>query len=162
MPSIDWLNLSHGSGSSREDIFISSCLSNGLFQLIQEPTRPASGKILDLLLVSNPEIIQNLNIEKSPVCSDHNAICFDMIINDYHPIPSDYRHDFLRSDFVALEANLSLVDWISFFSACKSSDEMYTHFVSYLNFLNSIFTPVFKERDYFKGLHKHIAKLKLS
>ena len=51
-------------------------LENFLFQIVREVTRPASGNILDLIITSNPALIQNVSIH--PGISDHSILTFDL------------------------------------------------------------------------------------
>ena len=64
-------------------MLIDFLLNNSLSQLISQATRPTSNNILDLLITSSPNFIEN--IQTVPGISDHLAIIFDVNLKPHIP-----------------------------------------------------------------------------
>ena len=80
LPSIDWMS-EIASGKYQSD-FLNCVIDNNLDQLVEEPTRHRAGQepsLLDLILVSNPEFVSQVNHEPPFGKSDHEVITFNII-----------------------------------------------------------------------------------
>ena len=75
---INWKNWTTTKASTRviHQKFLDFLLNNTLSQLVDKITRPISNSILDLIVTSNPNIIEN--IEVLPGMSDHCLVTFDI------------------------------------------------------------------------------------
>jgi len=70
------------------------------------PTRPASGRTLDVVFSSNPGIIQACHVTCG--ISDHDAILFEAdIFPKFTPKPPRKIYQFHKGDFAGLKANLA-------------------------------------------------------
>ncbi|XP_018496607.1 uncharacterized protein LOC108864835 [Galendromus occidentalis] len=110
LPRIDWKNLQHPGSSNRDQIFLDFCILNGLHQLVDLPTRPASGNLLDLLLTNHPDIVVGVQILPAPIRSDHLAISFLVDLCASHvtaaPLP-----DFRKGRYDLIAESLSELNW---------------------------------------------------
>ena len=78
LPDIDWDNIitSNPRTHAVHSHFLNFVNGCSLFQMSKEPTRPASGNILDLILTTLPDIVNNT--QTKPGISDHDLIMFDI------------------------------------------------------------------------------------
>jgi hypothetical protein len=74
-PKIDWITLT-SVGDPKCVTLLDLCQSNGLSQLVTEPTRERN--ILDLIFTNDPQIISTLQVNEPFSTSDHNLISFDI------------------------------------------------------------------------------------
>ena len=83
-------------------------LNNYLSQLISQATRPTSNSILDLLMTSSPNLIENL--QAVPGISDHLAIMFDVNLKHHMPKkPSRKVYQFHKADKISLNMKAKAV-----------------------------------------------------
>ncbi len=77
-PDINWESktTTNTKTQSKHNLFLNFLNENGLTQLTKEITRPKSGTILDLVMTSNENLIENVNV--CPGVSDHNIVLFDI------------------------------------------------------------------------------------
>lgn len=160
LPDIDWNDLRISEETSKESVFVNTCLSNGLYQLVSEATRKPSGSLIDLLLTTEPGIIDHVCVIDPPVRSDHQAITFSLL-GSVADSSSSQSFDFRRADFEAISANLCLVSWDVFFQSCSSAEEMYAQLVEFLHYLISLFVPIRRNSSnvLHGGLKLHVKKL---
>ena len=128
LPSINWSHVEQLSISSKEMTFVDGCDSNGLVQLVNFPTH-SSGNTLDLLLVSNPELVDRLFHADPSVPSDHHVIGFDLIYNTTPYFPPRTPLNFRKMNCIAIAEYLDAVNWRSLFSSCRNVNDMYLEFV---------------------------------
>jgi len=160
LPKIDWQAPYFPEGVSSESLFFNTCQECNLFQLVTEPTHRAGG-ILDLLLVSNPELISKICISCPPVASDHFAISFNIHCEDDIPLqPTCLNYKQIDEEAVAL--HLNLIDWPLFFSSCEDVNEMFYRFNDCCVFLLNMFTPLVQPVNAASKVLQYINRLKLS
>lgn len=100
-PDIDWEALTASSRQSKD--FLELVLTFNLFQAVHEPTRGSN--ILDLILVSSPELIQSLS--QSSGLSDHSLLFFDLTIEISAHQPSvKYIRDYRNADLASVNSDL--------------------------------------------------------
>jgi len=119
----------------------------GLTQLVKSITRLQSSCILDLVLTTDEELILDVRTASAPIKTDHLAVHFDLSGPSADRANSSFL-DFVRADFDAMHANLSLTDWKQFFVRLDSVDDFYSSFVDYLSFLVALFTPTKTESNF--------------
>lgn len=162
LPLIEWENAAITEDRSINSIFVNACLMNGLSQLIDKPTRivdETRSSILDLLLTTDPDIIEDIRVTSPPFKSDHEAISFEVLAELDNIQSSDAGFNFYKGDYEGIESNLFLVSWPAFFLNCSSVDDMYDHFLSYLHFLISVFIPRRGKNQKHHELRNHIETL---
>ena len=80
-PDINWTNhqTTNNSTASKHNKLLEITNDFGLQNMVNDPTRIASGNILDLILTSNPSII--INTHTTPGMSDHESMTFNVNLN---------------------------------------------------------------------------------
>ena len=105
---IDWHNL-----DLRKEIPAQPCDRDlldltdkyGLTQHVKSPTRPSSGRTLDLVFSSNPNTVQAHHV--TPGISDHDAILFEVDLSPkYTPKPPRKVYQFHKADYDGLRFHL--------------------------------------------------------
>ena len=92
----------------QHEVLLDFLLSNSLSQLISEATRHTSNIILDLLITSSPNLIEN--ILAVPGISDHLEIIFDANLKPYIPKkPSRKLYQFHKADKISLKIKAKVV-----------------------------------------------------
>ena len=73
-PDIDWESQSttNPASAASHQKLLDILLQNSLFQTVRGITRPASGNTLDLIVTSNPALVENVTVH--PGISDHNIL----------------------------------------------------------------------------------------
>ena len=81
LPDINWTNhqTTNNSTASKHNKLLEITNDFGLQNMVNDPTRIASGNILDLILTSNPSII--INTHTTPGMSDHESVTFNVNLN---------------------------------------------------------------------------------
>ena len=79
---------------------------NALTQHVTEPTRPASGKTLDLVLSSSPTLVSNVKVV--PGMSDHDIVTFDINAKPHRALTSPHKvYLYKKMDSEGLHADLT-------------------------------------------------------
>ena len=126
--------------ASHEATFSQCCLQNGLQQLVQLPTH-TSGSMLDLVLTTEPSIIENMHVFDSPMISDHRAIGFDVTFDFSMIAPCPDCLDFRNMNRVAIAEQLDKIDWPDFFAHHHGVNDMDNAFTDLCRSLIRKFTP---------------------
>ena len=81
LPDINWTNhqTTNNSTASKHNKLLEITNDFGLQNMVNDPTRIASGNILDLILTSNPSII--INTHTTPGMSNHESVTFNVNLN---------------------------------------------------------------------------------
>ena len=125
-PRIDWNGLSAPTGLS--ELFLNFCVRNGLSQLVKKPTH-RSGNILDLLLVNEPNLVCDVEVQDNFSTSDHYKICATIKVNpkvEIQPIP---KRNFWNGDYDSFAVFLDSVDWPLVFMHCASVNDFWQAFL---------------------------------
>ena len=109
LPGIDWETWQTGcTNKSQHEVLLDFLLNNSLSQLISQDTRPTSNNILDLLITSSPNLIEN--IQAVPGISDHLAIIFDVNLKPHIPKkPNENVYQFHKADKISLKMKAKAV-----------------------------------------------------
>ena len=109
MPGINWETWQTDcTNKDQHEVLLDFLLNNSLSQLISQATRPTSNIILDLLMTSSQNLIEN--IQAAPGISDHLAIIFDA--NPKPHIPKKPRckvYKFHKADKISLKMKAKAV-----------------------------------------------------
>ena len=101
------VNLHHG-----HDLY-TNLKESSLTQLVHLPTR--GNNILDLVLTTNEDLIENLTVDNKISNSDHRAITFDLRLkNKVANISNEKIPDFRKGNFQNLRKILAETDWNQF------------------------------------------------
>ena len=102
-PDIDWNLFSSHTGISNN--FLSLCYEIPLYQFVSLPTR--GNNILDLVLASSQDIIENVELHPPPGFSDHNMISFSLTnIFHHQTVENTIRYDFFKADYSLINSFL--------------------------------------------------------
>ena len=82
---------------------------NFLTQHVLEPTRAA--RVLDIVLSSQKEFVDNFVIQEPLGSSDHNQLHFDISIKSDKTKVKQRRRDFRRGNCEEIRKSLALIDW---------------------------------------------------
>ena len=98
LPGIDWETLQTGcTNKSQHQVLHDFLLNNSLSQLISQATKPTSNSILDLLITSSPNLIED--IQAATGISDHLAIIYNVDLEPHIPKkPSRKVYQFHKAD----------------------------------------------------------------
>ncbi|MCP4653195.1 MAG: hypothetical protein GY858_07420, partial [Candidatus Omnitrophica bacterium] len=104
-PDIDWIS-GKASASNGQRLFFHFTITAGLDQLIRFPTR--NDKILDLVFVTEPNLVQCLELGPKFEFCDHETLMGSLVCQIPKAISTKY-HDFLRADYFSIEQHLLFV-----------------------------------------------------
>ena len=109
LPGIDWETWQTGcTNKSQHEVLLDFLLDNSLSQLISHTTRPTSNNVLDLLITSSPNLIED--IQAVPGISGHLAIIFDVNLKPHMPKkPSRKVYQFHKADKISLKMKAKAV-----------------------------------------------------
>ena len=134
-------NWSENSASTLVENYFMDLLNEiGAHQMILEATTQYHST-LDLCLVSNDELIENLQICELFSTSDHCIISCCIRIPENCPKKKKTVHKFQNVDWELVHAHLAVIDWPSLFHGCFSVDEMWTEFKTSINHLTDLYVP---------------------
>ena len=89
--------------------FLCLVQDNFLTQHVLEPTRAT--RILDIVLSSQKELVDNVEI-KEPLCSsDHNQMHFNINVKSDKTKVKHCRRDFRKGNYKEIRKRLTLIDW---------------------------------------------------
>jgi len=117
-----------------------------LYQLVDDPTRYRHGQasnVLDLVIVDNPEFVQNVNLCSNLGASDHVAL---EIILDSTIIKSEetvQKRNYFRGDYGLLRDKLRSVKWDSLKN--MNVEEGYSLFLNEINNAVEMCIPIVKK-----------------
>ncbi|MCP4473118.1 MAG: hypothetical protein GY821_00795 [Gammaproteobacteria bacterium] len=141
LPKIDWLSNRVNDGpSSINSLYFYNFLSRSLTQLVLKPTRGAN--ILDLVFISEPMLVSDLEILPPFCSSDHDLvqITIPSLVAKSHDRPL-IRYNFSKADYHEIEYRLANLDFTQIFTECASSSEMYSILLEMLWDLISVYVP---------------------
>ena len=82
---------------------------NFLTQHVLEPTRAAG--VLDIVLSSQKEFVDNVVIQEPLGSSDHNQLDFNINIKSDKTKDKQCRRDFRKGNYKEIRKSLALIDW---------------------------------------------------
>ena len=111
-PKIDWTSCS--SQIDLDNVFLTMVEENALQQLVLKPTRGEN--ILDLLLTSNTDLIEDLVVEEPFSNSDHMSLNFNI---KFLPPRISYEprkiYLYSKGDYESINQEISLTPWNDLF-----------------------------------------------
>lgn len=140
-PSIDWrTDTCTGSGEQFLDV-INDCF---LTQHVEESTR--EDNILDLVLSSEEEMIQDVEVCEPLANSDHNSVQFKVVVRGSSPSQDDSKvlRDFKKANWEEMKRTLNSIDWDNALTPLDS-DRQWCFFSDKLNDLVTKHVPIKKQ-----------------
>ena len=89
--------------------FLCQVQDNFLTQHVLEPTRAA--RVLDIVLSSQKEFVDNVVIQEPLGGSDHNQLHFNINIKSDKTKVKKCRRDFRKGNYKEIRKRLALIDW---------------------------------------------------
>jgi hypothetical protein len=108
-PGLNWQTMQADNQSSE---FRDKCLDSFLHQHVLEPTRKEA--ILDIVLSTEKDMVQNVEVIEPLGNSDHNSVDFD-IISDNFPSSVGFFYNFRKANFQDMKVSLKKVNWTNKF-----------------------------------------------
>ena len=141
-PNIDWVNYT---GNNESNEFLDSVLENFLSQEVHEPTR--ENNILDLVLVTDPQIIDNLKVAEPLGESDHNMVRFEINIDIRVKENLMKILDFRKANFASIRQELQDTNWGDILRGDIDSNEKWNIFMSRVNEIQERNIPKIEKRS---------------
>ena len=92
-----------------DQTFLCLVQDNFLTQHVLEPTRAT--RVLDIVLSSQKELVDNVEIKEPLGSSDHNKMHFNINIKSDKTKVKQCRRDFRKGDYKEIRNSLALIDW---------------------------------------------------
>ena len=92
-----------------DQTFLCLIQDNFLTQHVLEPTRAT--RVLDIVLSSQKELVDNVKIKEPLGSSDHNQMHFDIHIKSDRTKVKQCRRDFGKGNYKEIRKSLALIDW---------------------------------------------------
>ena len=92
-----------------DSTFLCLVQDNFLTQHVLEPTRAA--RVLDIVLSSQKECVDNVEIQEPLGSSDHNQLHFNINIKSDKTKVKQCRRDFRKGNYMEIRKSLAHVDW---------------------------------------------------
>ena len=91
--------------------FLCLVQDNFLTQHVLEPTRAARVLVLDIVLSSQKEFVDNVVIQKPLGSSDHNQLYFNINVKSDKTKVKQCRRDFRKGNYKEIRKRLTRIDW---------------------------------------------------
>ena len=129
--------------------FLEKILELGLTQIVSEPTHKA-GNILDLVFVSEPNLVSNLIVEAPFSTSDHNML--NISIGPLRTVRNkavklDVFRNFRKADISGIRAFLDNINWDFIFAECVSVNQYWRAFRDVIDYCINTFVPLCSTRQ---------------
>ncbi len=113
--------------------------------IVAEPTH-YRGNILDLILISEPNLIQNINVNSPIPGCDHNPILSVWVVgtcdSQNHDKPTCFKRKFLNANYDALNFELLGMDWCNIFLGIFDVNELWTVYMNIITDLVNKYVPI--------------------
>jgi hypothetical protein len=135
-PGINWSQLT-APADGTQDSLLNFSIGNGLYQLVQAPTR--GDAILDLIFSNEPFVIGNTCVKQPFSNSDHSQVDFTVFVDSNATNVSsneeqNVRHfDWENANYGALNEYLTAVDWYGMLTVNLTADSLWNAFSDVLN-----------------------------
>ena len=93
----------------KDSTFVCLVQDNLLTQHVLEPTRAA--RVLDIVMSSQKECVDNVEIQEPLSSSDHNQLHFNINIKSDKTKVKQCRRDFRKGNYMEIRKSLAHVDW---------------------------------------------------
>lgn len=133
---IDWERL-HSQDEGRK--FLDLTLDCFLVQHVKEPTRGEN--ILDLVLTSNENMVNNLVVSEPFGTSDHNIVTFDTIYKTNTRVWKEKYYDYRKADFKGMRSFLNGTNWNNILES-ENVEDMWDKFKCKMNEAVEGFVPM--------------------
>ncbi len=143
-PGINWETF-EAPGYMGQDVFLEQMNQMGFDQLVFEPTH-YQGNILDLILISEPNLIQNVKVNSPIPGCDHNPVSSVWVVgtcgSQNHDEPISFKCKFLNANYDALNFELLKMDWSNIFLGIFDVNELWTVYMNIITDLVNKYVPI--------------------
>ena len=149
LPSLKWSTdhvLPDGYIPRIDRLFFESFLEAGLVQIVEDPTFVSSGNILDLILVSNHEMVGDVSVGAPLPRCHHCPVLADLYLSTSVTSVEKYVRLWSKGNYAAISRELGGVGWESLFEG-RSLDECYNLFISVCSELVDMYVPLKQYRE---------------
>ena len=141
-PGIRWMT---GGSDAKSRAFHETLVEKGLTQHVDVPTH-ISGNILDLLISSDDDMVQCVQVEGRLGKSDHEMILATIGIPPCKGKKTEYSRDFRKARFIEMRGCARGVDWVGQFYG-KSLEENWTFLKDFLSEMVEVYVPLKRNRS---------------
>ncbi len=140
LPLVDWEKFSTPQSPLYLN-FLDFVLQNNLTQCVSEPTHASN--ILDLLLVSNEQLVDSIEIGGGLSDSDHASIEFSVLVSCFQAEKIIYKRNFRKMNIDLAKLLLSEVDWNNVLVDVEGDvNAMWSSILGVLNSLFDVTVPM--------------------
>ena len=128
LPKIDWTNMI-SSQDAKSAEFLDLCLSNGLNQLVDKPTR--LDNILDLILCNDRALVSEVSVGVPFGTSDHDSLAFSIVTvggDGESNIDPVHILSWSKANWANFAVYCDSIDWYEFFSNDHTVSELWGDF----------------------------------
>src|SRR5215469_1947322 len=122
------------------------CLNDNFFMSNGQPKSTRGDNILDLVMTSNEDLIDNLRVEESFSTSDHGIIRFNVNVGSIYEDNVRKQFNYFKGKYDAMREDIREIDWQVRFNNL-SVEEMWKEFKEVLYKLREESIPVMKRRN---------------
>ena len=125
------------------EIFLDLLQDNYLSQHVNVPTR--GNNILDLVISSEANMVEDLKVIEHFATSDHNMVEFNLLVKSKVHDVLIYKYNFSKGNYDDIRNNLSEIDWVELFDG-KDTITCYDIFCGELKRLIDDYVPKIKSK----------------
>ena len=166
LPTIDWLTNPPTASTNCDKNFLECFTSLGLTQTVLSPTFIPSGRILDLVLCSNPNVTSLTDIlPPFPACGHCPIYTCGFYKLHINPSNNNLHHfNWYKANFGAMSRAINEIDWDMLFYS-RSLEHSYSLFENILHNLIKLHVPTrqslnHKTKPWNKNIPQRLKKLK--
>lgn len=157
LPNIDFSSFNCPSDGIH-DVLLDCFLENNMTQLVENATRGEN--ILDLVLCSDKNLIQNVSVEEPFSDSDHSTVIFSMIENSDKSYCDEEYYDFKSADYDGICNFLGNIMWDREFEGCTTVESYANLIYSALESAIFVYVPRRKRSIAKSKLPRKLRKLR--
>ena len=134
-PDIRWNSLDSSNESAKFLLLVQNCF---LTQHVLEPTR--GDNVLDLILSSNKELVDNVTVVEPLGTSDHSQIHFNLTVKTGSRYSKQRKRDFKKGDYVQMRSYLENMKWAEILEN-KTAEQCWESLKSEFDYMIQKFIP---------------------
>ena len=134
-PDIRWNSLDSSKESAKFLLLVQNCF---LTQHVLEPTR--GDNVLDLILSSNKELVDNVTVVEPLGTSDHSQIHFNLTVKTGSRYSKQRKRDFKKGDYVQMRSYLENMKWAEILEN-KTAEQCWKSLKSEFDYIIQKFIP---------------------
>ena len=124
--------------------FVECLNDNFLHQMVNENTR--GDNVLDLIITSNENFVDNLRVEELFSTSDHRIIRWNVNVGSINKVNVRTQFNYFKGNYDVMREKIREIDWQVRFNSL-SVEEMWSEFKDVINKLREEFIPIMKSRN---------------